>query len=261
MRIFDAEYAPRRRQLLSDSIITTTPKFSNRSKWLAHLVILFLVIGTQVRPASAECVNTAEPSCAVYSECFNQYCSCPNDDNYFMRYGAKYCSLFLGAAGLSPTGIQWRDHTLRCLEEKIIPKLPLEAPETCNCSEMKEFAFRTHVDCYTQPPFSICDLPLSDWKKIYSIISVKDLFDKDGAAQVLAVLQICVRKQPPPNATQLDMLNGMINILNPLAANTANTQSVFGCSCNNKTYTDEHSCISECKATLACFTGICYPLH
>jgi hypothetical protein len=122
---------------------------------------------------------------------------------------------------------------------------------------MKDFAFQTHVECYTQQPYSVCDLPIADWRKIFSVIDTRDLLDKEGAAQALAVLQICASKQSPANPTELDVLSGMINVLVPLA----NAQTAFVCSCNKKTYADEATCISECKVTLGCFTGICYPIH
>ena len=34
----------------------------------------------------------------------------------------------------------------------------------------------------------------------------------------------------------------------------------WACSCNKKEYDNEDKCVGECKASLACFTGICQPI-
>ena len=62
---------------------------------------------------------------------------------------------------------------------------------------MRQFAFQTHVACYTQPGASVCDLNLQDYKKIYDIIDVgDDLFrDSYGRKQMRDVLTICKNDQ------------------------------------------------------------------
>ena len=57
---------------------------------------------------------------------------------------------------------------------------------------MKEFAFQTHINCYTQNAASVCKLPVADWTKILSIIDAADFIDIYGARQVVATLEICI---------------------------------------------------------------------
>ncbi len=57
---------------------------------------------------------------------------------------------------------------------------------------MKEFAFQTHINCYTQNAASVCKLPISDWEKIVSIVDTADVIDSYGAKQVLVTLEICI---------------------------------------------------------------------
>jgi hypothetical protein len=56
---------------------------------------------------------------------------------------------------------------------------------------MKEFAFKTHVMCYSQDAASVCRLPSADWSKIIHIIDTPDLFDSYGAKQMLAIVSVC----------------------------------------------------------------------
>ncbi len=114
----------------------------------------------------AQCSNSVKLSCGVYTQCFERYCPCSADKNYFTNYGKRYCEKFLGRSDWSAQGAAWRDKTLLCLQESIVPKLDLDHPEKCDCSKMKDFAFQTHISCYSQNTASICRLPASDWAKI-----------------------------------------------------------------------------------------------
>jgi hypothetical protein len=81
-----------------------------------------------------------------------------------------------------------------------VPQLSIVDRPTCDCKSMKQFAFKTHVECYTQPDASVCGLDLADYKKIYDIIDIKDdLFgDPYGRKQMRDVLAIC---KGDPNST------------------------------------------------------------
>jgi hypothetical protein len=77
------------------------------------------------------CTSSAKPSCAVYSTCFERVCNCEaTEDRYFISYGKKYCDRFLDATQLSAAGQRWRDRTLVCLQEKIVPHLPLSSGQS-----------------------------------------------------------------------------------------------------------------------------------
>ena len=98
---------------------------------------------------NAQCANSVSPSCDVYEKCFAKYCPCDGEKTeYFRAYGLKYCKAFLANSSLSVQGKAWRDSTLACLQESIVPKLDISASPTCNCGEMQKFAFNTHVAAY-----------------------------------------------------------------------------------------------------------------
>lgn len=148
--------------------------------------------------ASAQCENSATPSCHVYTQCFAKYCPCQGDPNeYFETYGASYCKSFLAAANFSDAGKKWRTKTLVCLQEAIVPKLKITAPpSSCNCSEMRTFAFDSHVGCYTQPGASMCDLPMADVLEVTRIIKIKDALTSDGLRQTARVARTCTSTAP-----------------------------------------------------------------
>lgn len=157
----------------------------------AWLTLSLLLISSS---AAAQCVNSAQPSCDVYDRCFAQACPCAGDEHeYFVSYGKKYCKVFLDLPGLSSEGKKWRDSTLRCLQESIVPKLPSSGSE-CNCQTMETYAYASHVDCYTKPAASICDLPVADWWKIFAATDpVTTLTTSAGASQLLDVSLICLK--------------------------------------------------------------------
>lgn len=146
--------------------------------------------------AHAQCVNTVTPSCGVYETCFAKYCPCQGESDYFISYGKKYCEAFLGAANFSEAGRRWRDRTLTCLQEAIVPKLDISENPSCNCSEMRTIAFTSHIACYTQAGASICELGLSDLNEIRRIIDTGDVLSIDGMKQTKAVAVICKTTAP-----------------------------------------------------------------
>lgn len=145
----------------------------------------------------AQCANAATPSCDVYEGCFARYCPCEGKPSeYFRAYGLKYCKAFLSNASLTPQGKAWRDSTLVCLQESIVPKLDISANPKCNCDEMRALAFSTHVACYTKPGASICDLPSSDVSSIAKTVDVKDLVDGAGWRQMRDIAAKCEASAP-----------------------------------------------------------------
>jgi hypothetical protein len=156
--------------------------------WIVCLAFLAL-------PVQAQCVNTSAPTCGVYESCFAKACACQSSPHeYFVSYGKRYCETFLNLATLSAKGKAWRDSTLRCLQEQIVPALPADGSAAlCDCAKMQAFAFDKHVACYTQPGASICSLPASDWKAILDAVDpVKTLSDAKGRKQMLDVAAICL---------------------------------------------------------------------
>jgi len=159
----------------------------------AVLFIFSLVISTDCR---ASCVNPFDASCSFYESCLEQYCPCRNTEHsYAIDYGMKYCKRFLSLPDLSMFGTKWRESTLRCLQEVLVPELDLNNPQLCNCESMKSFAIQSHVKCYTQQPNSICFLPAEDHEKISRIIDNKDLFDAVGWQTMWDIAQECVKQR------------------------------------------------------------------
>lgn len=57
---------------------------------------------------------------------------------------------------------------------------------------MKNFAFQTHVSCYSQDSASVCRLPIGDWAKIVQTIDTADFLDAYGAKQLLDIINVCI---------------------------------------------------------------------
>src|ERR1700722_20736105 len=143
----------------------------------------------------AQCVNSITPSCGVYDTCFSKLCACSESEfEYFNSYGKKYCQVFLNLPGLSDKGKTWRDNTLRCLQEKIVPELPPDGQaDSCDCKSTQIKAFDIHVACYTQTGASICDLPAADWALIFNATDpVQALQDQKSRKQIVEVAKICL---------------------------------------------------------------------
>ena len=145
----------------------------------------------------AQCANAVSPSCDVYESCFSKYCPCDGKSSeYFRTYGLKYCKAFLANTALSAQGKAWRDSTLVCLQENIVPKLDISTKPSCNCDQMRATAFDVHVACYTKPSASICDLPTSDVTSIATTVDIKDLIDAAGWRQMRDIAARCETSAP-----------------------------------------------------------------
>ena len=107
-------------------------------------------------------INT---TCNWYPNCLERVHPC-GPDGYALGYGFKYCTLFeaANASVLSPRGLAWRDLTLVCLQEALLPLLN----RSITCPDILSFAYETHPICYTQS--GVCHLPASDWRAIEHII-------------------------------------------------------------------------------------------
>jgi hypothetical protein len=95
---------------------------------------------------------------------------------------------------LSNQGKNWRDSTLRCLQERIVPELPADGQaDSCDCQSIQIKAFDIHVACYTQNGASICDLPAADWALIFDAIDpVQSLQDQKSRKQIVEVAKVCL---------------------------------------------------------------------
>jgi probable HAF family extracellular repeat protein len=159
-------------------------------KLFCGAVVLAFSLGAQ-----AQCINTETPTCGVYETCFAKLCPCSSSpDEYFLSYGKKYCDAFIANDKLSPKGIAWRNATLHCLQETIVPKLPpFGQAATCPCKAVQQSAFDSHVACYTQDAASICDLSTDDWGAIIESSGLlRTAQNEKVRRQVAGVLEVCL---------------------------------------------------------------------
>lgn len=141
-----------------------------------------------------QCINTITPSCDVYASCFSYYCRCSGDDEYFISYGKQYCEKFLGTQVTGAAKI-WRDRTLKCLQERIVPHLPRTNKDPCNCRAMRDYAFKSHVECYTQPDASICDLAYKDLLDVGFTVKLSDMVNTSGRETICGIARSCARQR------------------------------------------------------------------
>lgn len=139
----------------------------------------------------------ADPVLRCLSDLLLQILSlCRHPDEYFETYGLKYCGAFLANANFSHEGRKWRDSTLVCLQEAIVPKLDISTAPKCDCAAMRSHAFASHVACYTKPGASICNLPVGDLNEIRKTIGLGDMLSGDGRQQMAQVALICAGSAP-----------------------------------------------------------------
>ncbi len=111
---------------------------------------------------------------------------------YYMEYGQKYLDRFssLGSKDLTPKGLEWRDKTLKALQEAIETKR-MEDPVAFAQLErdpeaFKKFCYDSHPDAYVDS--GLYKLPAQDMLKIGTTPDLKDLLTKDGVRQVIVAL-------------------------------------------------------------------------
>ncbi len=181
-------------------------------KTFQALFILLVIIG--YKPAFAQCANSVKPSCGVYTTCFSKYCNCASSPSeYFISYGKQYCERFLGNTKLSKAGEKWRDATLVCLQEKIVPHLAIAEPaKTCDCPKMRKIAIDSHVACYTQAPTSMCNLEMNDIIEIGKIVDKKDIFSSEGWDSMKQITAVCkTQATTPERRAKWSTMNSLLN--------------------------------------------------
>jgi len=115
----------------------------------------------QVRKHARDGLAAGDPArtCEFYSICVEPLYHCgaaPGDtQTYPMNYGKKYCTKFAGEDWESGKGRLWRDRTLQCLQGSMVSWVQEIKGD---CEALTNFAFDSHVPCYTQPGASICEL-------------------------------------------------------------------------------------------------------
>ncbi len=170
------------------------------SKWKFCSSIYILNLVTSVVFAQdLSCMNPTTVSCDFYEKCVESKFAC-GASGYAIGYGKKYCQEFIklntvnsNYGLLSGQGLSWRNSTLMCLQKELGQFL-FTSNSSISCSGISNYAFDSHVNCYTLPNYSICDLPVSDWKIISSIPSGQDLLSIQSAKQIGKILLTCGKK-------------------------------------------------------------------
>ncbi len=182
------------------------------------LFILTNLFFTNPAAAADICTKPKAGQCGFYAQCIESKYKC-GADGYPLGYGAKYCDRFsaLSPNDLSPKGLVWRDHTLVCLQQRLADLL-VTSHNVNTCGDLKTYAFRSHVGCYTQPFAPVCDLAVGDWFTIATVVDLKEYRDSSGRDQVLEVIRKCgpavkerlvellKKLKLPVNATDADLM-------------------------------------------------------
>ncbi len=141
-----------------------------------------------------DCNNPgATLSCDYYRQCLEPRFKC-GETGYPIGYGERYCKKFLSLntpnnSSLSPSGVRWRNSTLKCLQIEL--DLGVSNNSFSSCNELTDYAFDSHPGCYTLASANICDLPISDWTTITSVPNFKDIASVKSLKQIGIVLASC----------------------------------------------------------------------
>lgn len=156
--------------------------------WISVFVLIWLPTAFAT---SGICLKPKVGQCGFYQQCIESQYKC-GPDGYPLGYGAKYCGRFsaLTSSQLSKKGLIWRDYTLVCLQQELVTLL-VTSHNINSCAALKDYAFRSHVSCYTQPVAPICDLDVSDWFTIATVVDLKEYRDSSGREQVIEVIRKC----------------------------------------------------------------------
>lgn len=137
------------------------------------------------------CSTTMVGTCEWYSQCVEKSLSCGNQ-GYPLGYGYKYCKKFSAYTGFSAEGNKWRDQTLKCLQHEL--KLTVELTLRTNknsCADVRTIAFRTHPDCYTREPHSVCYIKYDMFKVLE--ITKDEMFTTEYGVQAKESATICLK--------------------------------------------------------------------
>jgi hypothetical protein len=172
--------------------------------------------GTMVTPLSAVAPSCLQPwlrpdTCSFYRECLEGAMPCESTAYpYAISYGEKYCRAFSTLSSLSFHGREWRDGTMRCLQEIYLlytldaagtPRLAdgTSAYTYGSCKDIQDAEFGGHAGCYLgwqsrtskRTHVSICNLPNSDLLSIAWLVK-GDALTLDGWSQMLRVGEVCL---------------------------------------------------------------------
>lgn len=114
------------------------------------------------------CYSPDGTDCGWYRRCLARMYPCTGQAEYAIQYGQKYCDLYRNSQNFTLKTRQWIDAARRCLQVALVPLLHL-CRDQPTCETIRTTALNSHSECYLNPyqgP-SICELPTTDWYRIY----------------------------------------------------------------------------------------------
>ncbi|OXA40201.1 Speckle-type POZ protein [Folsomia candida] len=125
---------------------------------------------------SRKCLSH-QRDCSFYSRCLEKSIPC-GENGYATGWGDKYCTKFVrNVSKFSPMGQTWMWSAMSCLQRALEPIANGEV--SMNCSQITEFAYTSHPDCYiVSTPGGVCLLPFTDWVELVGSIEINVLVVK-----------------------------------------------------------------------------------
>ena len=105
-----------------------------------------------------------------------------------VKPGKRFVRLIL--VRFSPSDLPRLWNTLMCLQEIVVPWADHE--KTGTCKELNDYAFASHVKCYTGQRPDVCDLPISDWFQIAKVVGIKEMLEPETIKFELEVAAKCL---------------------------------------------------------------------
>ncbi|KAI9139333.1 hypothetical protein BKA69DRAFT_1086583 [Paraphysoderma sedebokerense] len=84
------------------------------------------------------------------------------------------------------------NYVRKCLQKELIPVI--QSPNSTTCPKVKDYAFRTHIDCWTKVPKpipSFCELPINEVLDIVTTVDLRTMFTRHALTTGLGVLGAC----------------------------------------------------------------------
>jgi hypothetical protein len=129
-------------------------------------------------------------TCEWYAQSVESVYQC-GPKGYPLNYAKKYCERIGAIESLSAEGRAWYHATRECLQQALVPVL---ADPLKDCNELRHYAFRTHLECYTRNGVvSVCDLPSSDVAQVARALDFQTLISRKSLGLMLGIARECRR--------------------------------------------------------------------
>lgn len=164
---------------------------SGRTAFVASSLALTAIgtyISTQTSNLNSSRCLSSDRDCSFYSRCLENAIPC-GENGYATGFGTKYCTKFSqNSSKFSPKGQTWMWNTMSCLQKVLEPIANKDTNISMNCSQIKEFAYNSHPNCYViSTPGGVCLLPVTDWVELVKIVEI----DMPALKQAVSVAKSC----------------------------------------------------------------------